>query len=251
MDNDFINKIVHPDISLSDYLDWFWMMENRSSEDKDVVVIPDGRIDIIFTQSPDEPFGIGLIGLETLPSRHIFSAGTTMFGVSLKLLAAEYLIDTNIAELVNSIKILPNNFWGITEKDLSDFNAFCKKVIDRVSGLINPDIDERKKKLFDLIYSSNGSLTVKEISEKVFWSSRQINRYFNQKFGLSLKTFCNILRFRASFPHIKEGKLFPEQNFSDQPHFIKEVKKLAGVTPKELFKNQNDRFLQFSLLPEK
>jgi AraC-like DNA-binding protein len=91
-------------------------------------------------------------------------------------------------------------------------------------------------------------MTVTELSEKVSWSSRQINRYFNQQFGLSLKAYCGILRFRASFPNIKEGKLFPEQNFSDQSHFIKEVRKLAGVSPKELMKNKNDRFIQFSAL---
>jgi AraC-like DNA-binding protein len=91
-------------------------------------------------------------------------------------------------------------------------------------------------------------MTVKELSENVYWSSRQINRYFNDKFGISLKKFCTILRFKASFQHIKEGKLFPEQNFADQAHFIREVKKLTGFTPKELCKNQNDRFVQFSTL---
>jgi AraC-like DNA-binding protein len=89
------------------------------------------------------------------------------------------------------------------------------------------------------------------MSEQVHWSSRQINRYFNQLFGLSLKAYCNILRFRASFQHIKEGKLFPEQNFTDQAHFIKEIKKFSGVLPKELSKNKDDRFIQFSTLTKK
>jgi AraC-like DNA-binding protein len=100
--------------------------------------------------------------------------------------------------------------------------------------LIKEKIDARKQKLFELIYDSAGSMTVKELSEKVYWTSRQINRYFNQQFGISLKAYCNILRFRASFGHIKEGRLFPEQNFSDQAHFIKEVRKLSGVAPREL-----------------
>ncbi len=110
------------------------------------------------------------------------------------------------------------------------------------------EIDERKRKLFELIYASNGSISVQELSEKVYWSARQINRYFNQQFGVSLKTFCSILRFRASFQHIKDGILFPQQNYADQSHFIKEAKKLSGVSPKELHKNKNDRFIQFSVL---
>jgi AraC-like DNA-binding protein len=118
-------------------------------------------------------------------------------------------------------------------------------------ALIKPGIDSRKKKLFDLIYASNGALTVKELSEKVFWSSRQISRYFNEQFGISLKAYCNILRFRASLQQIKAGKPFPEQDFADQTHFIKAVKKYSGVVPKELSKNQNDRFILLSTLPKK
>ena len=78
----------------------------------------------------------------------------------------------------------------------------------------------------------------------MFWSTRQINQYFNHQFGISLKTYCNILRFQASLSHIKEGKLFPQLNYYDQSHFIKEIKKLSGALPKDLFKNKNSRFLQ-------
>ena len=91
-------------------------------------------------------------------------------------------------------------------------------------------------------------MKVQELSEKVSWSSRQINRYFTQQFGLSLKAFCKILRFRASLEHIAQGKLFPELNFTDQTHFIKEIKKFAGVVPKELLKNTNDRFILLSVM---
>src|SRR5690606_27153327 len=114
------------------------------------------------------------------------------------------------------------------------------KVAVTMHSLIKPGIDGRKQKLFNLVYASNGSLTVNELADSVGWSNRQINRYFNQQFGISLKAYCNILRFRASLLQIRDGKLFPEQNFSDQTHFIKEIKKFSGVVPKQLFKNQND-----------
>jgi AraC-like DNA-binding protein len=115
--------------------------------------------------------------------------------------------------------------------------------------MIKADIDPRKKNLFDLIYASNGAISVKELSEKICWSSRQINRYFQDTFGLSLKTYCNVMRFRSSFGHIKAGKLFPEENYADQSHFIREIRKYSGVVPKELARNRNDRFIQFSTLP--
>jgi AraC-like DNA-binding protein len=248
MDKDLNFKTHEPDKALSDFVERIWLFQNLSTENKELIAIPDGRIDLIFTRSPNEPFRSAILGIETIPSSHIFSANTLMFGISLNLLSVEYLLKTNIATLVNSMELLPNNYWDISEKDLTDFDNFSKKVSDKIASLVPLEIDSRKQTLFALLYSTNGSLTVKEYSEKAFWTSRQINRYFNQYFGLSLKAYCTILRFRASFSHLKDGKLYPELNFTDQAHFIKEVKKLSGVSPKELSKNQKDRFIQFSTL---
>ena len=75
-----------------------------------------------------------------------------------------------------------------------------------------------------------------------------MNRYFNNRFGISLKSYCSLLRLGSSFKHISEGKLFPDRNFTDQNHFIKEVKKYAGVTPKELRKNKENRFIDITAI---
>lgn len=252
MDNDLEYKFIRPDRSLADFVESFWLLRNHSDKDKSIIVLPDGRIDLFCSQSAAETFHITLSGLETRPQgRAMLAARTIMFAVSFKLLATEYIFQNTFSNLLDNAKYLPDDFWNFTVNDLQDFDLFCKKATQKIQSLLPNEIDTRKRKLFDLIYSSNGALTVQELSEKVFWSSRQINRYFNQQFGLSLKAYCNILRFRASFQHIKDGKLFPQENFADQSHFIKEVKKLSGVSPKELKRNQNDRFIQFSTLTKK
>ena len=249
--NDFEYKLIKPDKSLAAFVESFWQLQNHSASNKDVVILPDGRIDLFFSQSATEPFHITLSGLETHPDQATIATKTIMFAISFKLLATEYIFQNAVSNLLDNAKHLPSDFWDFSANDLQNFDLFCKKASQKIQSLLPKEIDNRKKKLFDLIYSSNGSLTVSELSEKVGWSSRQINRYFNQQFGISLKAYCGILRFRASFHHIKDGKLFPQENFADQSHFIKEVKKLAGVSPKELKRNQNDRFIQFSTLPSK
>lgn len=246
-----IYQSSQPNSALQDFVESFWMLDNPS-ENKEVILLPDGRIDLIFSQSLQEPFHIVLLGICTHPEQIVIAEKTKMFAVSFNLLAAEYILHTSVSELLNNAKSLPLNFWNFSANDLNDFEKFCQKASEKIQyELHSQKIDERKLKLFNLIYSEKGSLIVKELSEKVIWSERQINRYFNQQFGISLKSYCGILRFRASFKHIKEGKLFPEQNFSDQSHFIKEIKKLSGFLPKELNQNKNDRFIQFSILPEK
>ncbi|SHK45040.1 helix-turn-helix domain-containing protein [Chryseobacterium polytrichastri] len=246
-----IYQSSQPDPSLQDVVESFWMLDNPS-ESKNVILLPDGRIDLIFSQSTKEPFHIVLLGICTHPEQIVIAEKTKIFAVSFNLLAAEYILHTSVSELLNEAKSLPLDFWNFSANDLNDFEKFCQKASEKIQQeLQSQKMDERKRKLFDLIYAEKGALTVKELSEKVIWSERQINRYFNQQFGISLKSYCGILRFRASFQHIKEGKLFPEQNFTDQSHFIKEIKKLSGFLPKELNQNKNDRFIQFSLLPEK
>lgn len=249
--SNLIYQSNQPDPSLQDVVESFWMLDNPS-ESKDVILLPDGRIDLIFSQSLQEPFHIVLLGICTHPEQIVIAEKTKIFAVSFNLLAAEYILHTSVSELLNEAKRLPLDFWDFSVNDLNDFKKFCQKASEKIQQeLQSQKMDERKLKLFDLIYSEKGALTVKELSEKVIWSERQINRYFNQQFGISLKSYCGILRFRASFQHIKEGKLFPEQNFTDQSHFIKEIKKLSGFLPKELNQNKNDRFIQFSILPEK
>lgn len=248
---DLVYRSEQPNTSLSDFIESFWMLDNPSG-DKEVILLPDGRIDILFSQSAKDPFHIVLLGISTHPEQIILAEKTKIFAVSFNVLAAEYILHESVSDLIDGAKNLPSDFWGFSIVDFNDFEKFCQKASEKIQEqLLIQKIDERKRKLFQLIYSSKGAFSVKELSEKVIWSERQINRYFNKQVGISLKSYCGILRFRASFEHIKEGKLFPQQNFSDQPHFIKEIKKLSGFLPKELSQNKNDRFIQFSVLPEK
>lgn len=248
MNNDFYYKAIKPDESLLDFVENIGMFHNKSDEDMEVVLIPDGRIDLFFMQSESEAFQITLIGLENVPEQQVIPANTLAFKISFKPLGAEYLLQTSIADILNSAKVLPQNFWELNDDDLKNFDAFHKKIARKLREVLPKEINERKRKLFKLVYESNGEIKVKELSEQIFWSSRGINRYFNKQFGLSLNAFCKILRFKASLEHIAKGRLFPELNFTDQNHFIKEIKKFSGVVPSELLKNTNDRFILLSVL---
>lgn len=156
--------------------------------------------------------------------------------MSFKPLAVEYILKTSIADILNTTRNLPDDFWNFNANDLQNFELCCTKAVQKIKELIPQKRDERKHKLFELIYASKGEMSVHELSEKTGWSSRQINRYFTKQLGLSLKAYSTVLRFRASLEHIAHGKLFPELNYTDQNHFIKEVKKFSGVAPRELSK---------------
>ncbi|HSY61470.1 MAG TPA: hypothetical protein VK796_06310, partial [Cytophaga sp.] len=211
----------------------------------------DASVDVFFGYSAAESFHVTLSGIATESSQAVVAAHTVMYAISFKFLALEYILDTSVADLLNSITYLPNDFLGIRKEDLVDLETFQEKISLKLKEQIQTDIDNRKQKLSQLIYDSKGGILIQEASDKCRWSSRQINRYFQQWIGISLKNYLTIVRFRTSFSHIKAGKLFPEQHYTDQAHFIREVKKFSGVVPKELNRNTNDRFIQFSLLKKK
>ncbi len=247
MTPDLYYQNVKPDESVSDFVESFWVLHNHSEKDQQTIGLPDGRIDLFLIRSDAEPFRIVLLGLGTHDHKEgVIPAKSMRFAVSFKLPAVEYIFHEPVSDIVNKGKILYDDFWGFSPDDLNNFESFCNKATQKIQSLCTKEIDPRKKKLFDLIYQMHGSVTVKELSEKAGWSSRQMNRYFNQQFGISVKSFCSILRFRASLNHIAGGKLFPELNFADQTHFIREIKRFSGVVPKELFKNENDRFILLS-----
>jgi len=251
MNHEFYCKFLSPDPSLDVFVESIGMFHNPSDQPKEVVIIPDGRIDLFFLQSGPESFHIMLIGLETVPEQRIIPPHTLAFVVSFRPLGAEYILKTSIADILNTAKELPIDFWNLTKDIMNDFEAFYQHASRIIKELAPEKTDLKKRLLFELLYASKGEINVMELSEKVSWSSRQINRYFSKQFGLSLKSYSTILRFRTSLEHIAEGKLFPELNFTDQNHFIKEIKKFSGVIPKELAKNKDDRFILLSVLKQK
>ncbi|MGI4760962.1 MAG: helix-turn-helix domain-containing protein [Janthinobacterium lividum] len=249
--SDIEYRTAQPAPELAEFVESFWLLLNHSDAARAVALVPDGRPDVLFADSATEPYHVVLLGLDSRPSAPLIQPRARMLAISWKLLAVEYMLPVRIADLLQTGTYLPSDYLGVTAGDLADFDGFCAKVSAQLTRLLPLQIDARKRNLFNLLYASNGALTVEALADAAGWSRRQINRYFQQLFGLSLKTYCNILRFRASFPHLKAGKLFPEQNFTDQAHFIREVKKYAGVVPKALARNQDDRFIQFVALPPK
>jgi AraC-like DNA-binding protein len=248
--SDIEYRLIKPPPALADFVESFWLLINHSEAAQPVVIMPDGRVDVFFSYSAAEPYHVMLLGLDTQPDAQVILPRTTICAISWKLLAVEYILPVRLASLPQHVYQLPLDYLGVDATILADFETFCAQASAHIQPLLPAAIDNRKRKLFNAIYASDGALTVKAYAEVAAWSSRQINRYFQQFFGLSLKAYCSILRFRAALPQLKGGRLFPEQHFTDQAHFIREIKKYAGVIPKELVRNKDDRFIQFSALPK-
>ncbi|MFB9078066.1 DUF6597 domain-containing transcriptional factor [Flavobacterium procerum] len=235
---------------LSDFVQSFWYYETAETT-VNHTILPDGYFDLIAEFENQTLTKVKLTGIWTTPKDIQIPKNTTFFAIRFRLLALEYFFKSEIKSILDTTQNLPLSFWNLDSFAFDEFEKFATAVSEKLNSEINrfSEIDNRKLKLFEFVYQHQVK-TVAEISNQIFWSSRQINRYFNSKFGIPLKEFLKIVRCNASYQEISNGNLKPQNDFFDQAHFIKEIKKYTGATPKELHKNKNDRFLQLSTQEE-
>ncbi len=244
-------KEIHTSGMLSAFVKYFWTYEHEQ-DDVEYTILPDACFDLVVDYEYNILQNIYLTGLWTEPIKLTVTKGTTLMAVRFKVLASEYLLKREIKTLLNGMTILPRAYWDIHLVRSFEFEKFVAELSILFTDTINQlsNLDNRKIKLTNLVYSEN-VISVKELSQQVGWSSRQINRYFNQQFGLSLKTLLNVVRCNATYPDIVAGRLYPDKAYTDQAHYIKEIKKYTANAPSQLQKNENDRFLQLSAIKSK
>lgn len=234
-------------VAISDYVKCFWMSDSQDSEGISTV-LPDGYFDLIFRFQDAQLASVFLTGTWTIPVDVPYAKHTRYFGVRFKLLASEYIFNESIERIIDTSTVLPSNFWDVELSVFRSFEifvqAFSCKIECRVPAI--SEVDARKLRLVQILYDEKGSITVAELANRVGWSARQINRWFNNQFGLSLKKFSGILKCHATYGEIANGKLHPVSGYYDQAHLIKEIKRYTGATPKILHENKNVRFLQLS-----
>jgi AraC-like DNA-binding protein len=80
---------------------------------------------------------------------------------------------------------------------------------------------------------------VRQVVKASGYSHRQFIAVFRRAVGLTPKLYCRVLRFQkvlrrvAVNPHADWADLAIEAGYSDQPHFSREFREFAGVTPEQ------------------
>lgn len=218
---------------LAPFIKCFWSFENESGAALNYTTLPDGCLELVVFYQDGVLKSVSLFGILAEAYDLLMPANELKFGIRLRPLAKEYYLDR-----CDTL----DRFAAFTKEGLAGFASQVSADMRAVTG----EVDNRKQVLFDLLQQSDGNIDVATLASQCFWSARQINRYFNKQLGLSLKSYSNILKIYASYPQIKAGDLNPDTGYYDQSHFIREIKKHTGTTPKQLLKNKAQRYLQFN-----
>ena len=151
---------------------------------------------------------------------------------------------SNRVENLNTVIPLVANF---IENNFSNGLTFLQITLNLNQYFVNHikseniGIDNRLYQAIDIILKNRGVFNVEKDLD-VGLSDRQLRRLFNFYIGDTQKTFSQVVRFqnilsaKPSTQSLKSNKLFFDNGYYDQAHFIKNFKNFYGVTPHQAFK---------------
>ncbi|RLD21494.1 MAG: hypothetical protein DRI69_03910 [Bacteroidetes bacterium] len=228
------------------------MHVNTLDGPESIKVFPDSYFKIIFSVRQGKVVDYFMTGLWIEGQDYTLAQDTTVYGCRFKILAPEYLLNREVGKLLQSLVQLELSYLNLKDLDLSSFSLIVKQWERELRKIRSHKLIEGKKlRLSQLLYQTNGAITASEVSRQIFWTNRQITRYLNKYLGVSLKKYLNVQKCYEAYVQIREGRFFPDKNYFDQAHFIKEVRKHTGETPKKLYERQNDRFIQLKNIKRK
>ena len=106
--------------------------------------------------------------------------------------------------------------------------------------LLNHAVDPRLSRALQLVYEAEGDLAVSRLAGEVRVSLRTLVRLFETWVGLSPKRFVRVVRFQSALRALERpasgADLAARLGYSDQAHFIRDVRELFGATPSEVLR---------------
>lgn len=218
----------------------FYSFEAREDM-QETFAIPDGCIDVLFDCDANTPtaevFGTPMSALDIeLESQHRYFGVRFASGVipdCLKV-SAEELIEHHFS-LLDVVPHAHQLFDAVVgqsdfEAQVSSFRAFFDAQPSRPLSPVT-------RAVVSVIFEQKGNIRVDELAEEIGYSTRTIQRQFRADMGMSPKAFGRIIRCQSAVYCINHSDqvVFSDMaydlGFSDQPHFLREFKKLVSTTP--------------------
>jgi AraC-like DNA-binding protein len=173
-----------------------------------------------------------------------------LFGVCFRPGGAYPFFSYPVSELVNNSAEI-YDLWGLNSMGIVDrLQGDCltdKERIDLLDRhfLHRLDISQKKDSCItaalDVIEAHKGQVNIYRLAGLVGLSSRQFERHFKERVGMSPKQLCRSLRFKNVFKHLTVpttdscGSAAVACGYYDQAHMINDFKHFTGISPAAYF----------------
>jgi len=242
---------IEPSPALARWVSCYWTI-TADGADTAVRVVPDASADIIFDLARGaRPIAVGTMREAAV---HRMLGSVDLFGVRFRPGAALPFFDVAMRELTDTVVPL-DDLWGGLANSLADALASAARdervavvertLLERIAakgarGNLPSELPARAVALF---LRSRGSVNVRAAAAALGVNERALQRAFDESVGISPKGLARVLRFRHALRAIERTvasggqpswtTIAYDAGYADQPHFIREFKSLAGLTPAE------------------
>lgn len=99
------------------------------------------------------------------------------------------------------------------------------------------------RRAISIIIETGGNMASKQLAERLGITTRQLERKFSARIGISPNAFSQIVRLqnflkkKIDQPELSLTHLAYECGYADQSHLCRDFKKFTGLTPSEYFSN--------------
>lgn len=180
-----------------------------------------------LTEPAGPAFGVQ-VNLSPLGARRLF--GLPMHELTNRVVPLDQLLGREAEVLTDRLQTARS--WPDRFTIVDQALAGCL----RDASAVSPAVEWAWKRL----EGTAGQVSIARLGHELGWSRKRLVARFREEIGLTPKTAARVLRFQALGMRLRSGSargwadLALECGYFDQSHLVREVRRLAGVTPTEL-----------------
>jgi AraC-like DNA-binding protein len=250
---------IKPSVSLARFIKHYWILEADDSEGEVCErVIPTGNIEWMFhykntfvVKNPEQVVAQPRSLVSGISSNYsdIATRGESgVIAVTFYPHGASHFLNFPLSEIEDTSVDLRNIYNARVkevEERICEANSLTERIILIERLLLEcfkpiPGNDLLLiQKAVEIINRSKGQINASELSKKLLYTNKSLERKFSTLLGKTPKQFIRIVRFQGIIqtfynPQNKRLTQFAYDNgYFDQAHFIKDFKSLSGYTPRE------------------
>ncbi len=219
-------------------------------------ILPDGCVDIVVSDT------IEAVGTMSQAILVPVNSQSLTVGIRFKPGGGAVFFRLPLHEL-NDATLDLRSLWGRCTHTLADQLAEATNAQQKITYLETfllrrmdalPSLDSNLQNAITAVRKVHGDISVSALRTGLSLSERQLERTFRQHTGLTPRQFARLVRFRQVV-HLLHQPALPltdvayRAGYYDQAHFIHDFKALAGLTPRDYRREQQDvGFLQFPVV---
>lgn len=231
---------------------------SEASISDNYTIMPHGSVTLVLFKDSSGLHSF-LFGPTTKPQRVGDIANKCDIIFIIEFQPAGYFPFSKISQKELTDKVLPfssvDDFLDQAIRDIFSTSSSVDELLPALEKLLIASIrfqyPEELALTIKTIIQMEGILTSTELSSRVFYSSRHLNRLFNLYLGMSTKSFSRLVRINKSIQLLNESSntlvsICEKLGYYDVSHFVKDFKMVCGITPQEYRNKMSDFYSEIA-----